>query len=145
MIYDKTLYDMSKVTLVTDTKDTNDLNNTLLQMRLHKYMIEKLESELHNPNVVKDGSIKIRFYHKFFCKPDNGYNEIKELLKNNSFSEFASEYCIFLTDVEKTCDEWKSAYYELTWNYISYFNKINEEKGFQRKLINNNGGINNER
>ncbi len=140
MMYDEELYNISKLVGVTSPDQKNEKETVEVQKRLFKYMIEKLKKEISNPKALKSGSVSIKFNQRFYCEPDPGYREIKKLIENNSFHSFASEYCIYITGVENRCNEWYSAYYELTWDYQTYFNSMKQEVVKKRKL-NNKGGI----
>ena len=137
MKYNEQLFDMSKLAKMSKKQESDNKSIKDIQRRLLKIMVEELRKAMIDPRVINDGYVKILFTERFYRKPDEGYAEIKELIKSNNFYNFASEYCIYLTGVENRCDEYYSAYYELTWDFTTYFNLMKKE-ATQRKLRPNN-------
>lgn len=54
------------------------------------------------------------------------------MIDNNIFDDFASQYCFYLGKVDQRYDEFYTSYFEIIWDYKTYFeslimSKINEE------------------
>ncbi|MBQ6284916.1 MAG: hypothetical protein IJK67_01210 [Bacilli bacterium] len=134
MKYNEELYSMSKTAQRAQLiQKKNKKEISTMQKRLLKYILKELRRKIYDPQSINNGYIEIIFFDRFFSKPDPGYEEIKELINSNNFYSFASEYCIYLSEVENRCDDFHSSYYKLVWDYQTYFNSIKKEAA-QRKL-----------
>ena len=80
--------------------------------------------------------LKVRFKSEFWSEPDEGYDLINELVgceywKNNvnNFDNFFRNYYIYLGSIERVSDEFTKAYFEIIWDYKSYYETVkNTEK-----------------
>lgn len=98
--------------------------DTKLQDKLLKILLKRFSEELKkNPNQ-NNGIVKVRFKSPFWQDPEEGYNLIKELVESQKFDTFASEYCFYLGDIETRCDEYYTSYFEIIWDYKSYFESL---------------------
>lgn len=140
MKYNRELYSISKITKHTNNNINDEKRIALLQNRLLKLMVEKIKNAKDDENVLKDGFMKMEFFHESGYYTEPGFDEITELLNSNNFHIFAGEYCIYLN---KEPSYLNSGYfpdcYELVWYYKDYFEKMSEEIAIQRKLKNNKG------
>lgn len=101
-----------------------DYIDTNLQDKLLKILLKRFSEELEkNPNQ-NNGIIKVMFKSPFWQDSEEGYNLIKELVESQKFDTFASQYCFYLGDVETRCDEYYTSYFEIIWDYKSYFESL---------------------
>ena len=57
---------------------------------------------------------------------------------NDEFDSFAREYCMYLGNTETNSDEYNDAFFEIIWDYRTYFEQINElgnQKGSNPTLV----------
>ena len=128
MKYNEELFNISELLGVNTNEkniNANDINkwNKLLKFLLKRFA-EELISEHDNT-----GIIKTKFRCPFLQELDDGYDLIDELVNSNKFDSLAREYCFYLGDVEYRCDEWHDAYYEIIWDYKTYFEVMDKYKG----------------
>lgn len=110
-----------------------DKNIKSIQRQLLKIIMQKLKLELVNSKNTPNELIKIKFKEQFFSNPDDGYNQIANLINSNAFDSFFREYCIYLGNTETQCDEFHTAYFELIWDYKTYLQLSENE---HRRKIN---------
>lgn len=103
--------------------ETNDLEQRL-QNKLLKVLLKRFKEELkENPHT---GIIKVKYKSHYWQDADDGFDLIRILIILDKFDSFANEYCIYLGNVEDRCDkEHNTAYYEIIWDYKTYFETIN--------------------
>ncbi len=118
-------YDAYNKTELTKSKDDAIKNK---QDKVLKLLLGKFEEQLKSKQKLEEGILKIKFKSIFFSNFNDGYHEIDELVKSNNFDYFASEYCMYLGEVEHRCDEYNDAYYEVIWDYKTYFEQLRENK-----------------
>ena len=77
----------------------------------------------------------MRFQSKFWCEPDEGYDLINELVGSeywkdnvNNFDNFFKNYFIYLGDMNRRSDEFNPSYFEIIWDYKSYYEIINDTR-----------------
>lgn len=114
-------YNMSEPTKAISTEEKKKQDHLL------KILLKKFEEKLKSKESVGNGILTIRIRSPFFCKSDEGYEEIRAL-GFDGFNSFASEYCMYLGDIEYRSDEWYTAYYEIIWDYKTYFEQVRETK-----------------
>lgn len=129
MKYDEQLFDLSgdayfftRMDLVDENKELSREQNEVLLILFNKFK-EKIISKKDLGN----GVVKVRFYSKFYTDPEYGYTKIKELMKNKEFDSFASEYCMYITDEERRCNEYCDSYIEISWDYKTYYEQLKKE------------------
>ena len=98
------------------------------QEKLLKILFTKFKEQLESEKDDNKGVLKVKFKCPFWQKEDLGYNEIDKLVKSNNFDYFAREYCIYLGDVEHNFNEYTTAYYEVIWDYKTYFEQLKNSK-----------------
>lgn len=98
------------------------------QDKVLKLLLGKFQEQLESKEKLEEGILKIKFKSIFFSNFNDGYHEIDELVKSNNFDYFAREYCMYLGEVERRCDEYNDAYYEVIWDYKTYFEQLRENK-----------------
>ncbi len=98
------------------------------QDKLLKLLLAKCLEQLNSKKDTGDGILKFKFERRFFSDFNVGYREIDELVKSNNFDSFASDYCMYIGDIEHRCDEYNTAYYEIIWDYKTYFEQLRESK-----------------
>ena len=104
--------------------ETTDLDKRL-QNKLLKVLLKRFKNELkENSNT---GIIKVKFKNPFWQDAEDGYDLIRMLITLDKFDSFASEYCIYLGNVEDRCDHEHTAYYEIIWDYKTYFENMNNK------------------
>lgn len=97
----------------------------LLQNELLKILLKRFLEELDKSPNQNNGIIKVRIKSAFWQSPEEGYYLIKKLVEESKFDTFASQYCMYLGKVENRCDEYCSAYFEIIWDYKTYFEFLN--------------------
>lgn len=101
-----------------------DNKDAKCQDKLLKILLKRFSEELKkNPNE-NNGIIKVMFKSPFWKDSEEGYNLIKELVESEKFDTFASQYCFYLGDVETRSDEYCDSYFEIIWDYKSYFESL---------------------
>lgn len=120
MKYNEELFDISKeytdrVEPILSSKETSELESRVLDVLIKRYKkMLSVEDKKH------DGVLKIRLRGE-----DEGYYELKRLVKLNKFTSFASEYCIYIKkEQEKTSGD----YFDLIWDYKTYFDTLSSLK-----------------
>ena len=66
----------------------------------------------------------MRFIRKFWQRSEEGYDLIYDLVNANQFDSFASQYCFYLGEIERDCNECHDAYIEIVWDYKTYFETL---------------------
>ena len=95
------------------------------QNKLLKILLKRFLEELQKNPDQNNGIAKVKFKSPFWQNSDEGYSLIKKLVESQKFDTFASEYCFYLGDVETRCDDYYTAYFEIIWDYKSYFEFLN--------------------
>ena len=96
-----------------------------LQNKLLKVLLKRFKNELkENPHT---GIIKVKFKSPFWQDPEDGYDLIRMLITLDKFDSFASEYCIYLGNIEEKSTQEHTAYYEIIWDYRTYFENMNNK------------------
>ena len=139
MKYNDDLFYLSTSAYNNIISSTN-LDEVILEKQnlLLKLLIKKFEEQLKMQDNIGDGITKIRFENGLWRESvlweesQLGYKIIKELIYKDSFDSFASEYCMYLGDIKYEYDKLENAYYEVIWDYKSYFEQT---KGYQYKKI----------
>ncbi len=141
MKYDDQFFNLSTEAYTKVELSANCENEEILkkQSQLLKILLKRFQAELKSKKLNNSGILKVKFQNSFSQESDLGYNEIDELVKSNNFDAFASQYCFYLKDVEYNCDESLPAYYEIIWDYKTYF----EQLSMQQINITNQSNISN--
>ena len=96
------------------------------QEKLLKILLKRFSLELaKNPSQNK-GIVKVKIKSPFRQDPEDGYQLINELIESHKFDTFASEYGFYLGNVEYRSNEFYTAYFEIIWDYKSYFEALNK-------------------
>ncbi len=133
MKYDKKLFELSQESY-SKSKNTTDKEVKQKQKALLKIFLKRFKSELMNNK--ENELLKVCFKSEFWSEPDEGYDLINELVgceywKNNvnNFDNFFRNYYIYLGSIERVSDEFTKAYFEIIWDYKSYYETVkNTEK-----------------
>lgn len=130
MKYDNQIFNLSAkaYSMVETSSDSEDEKVSRKQVELLKILLKKFQEQLKSKKDIGNGTLKVKFESRFWTDFNDGYNEIDELVKSNNFDSFASEYCIYLGDVEHRCDEYHTAYYEVIWDYKTYFEQSKSQQ-----------------
>lgn len=130
MKFDEQVFNLSveAYNTVESTKDDTNEEVKEKQNKLLKILLTKFREQLKSKKDNGDGILKVKFESRFWSDFNDGYREIDELVKSNNFDSFASEYCMYIGDIEYRCDECYSAYYEIIWDYKTYFEQLRESK-----------------
>lgn len=132
MKYDKKLFELSQE-VYSKSKNTTDKEVKQKQKELLKIFLKRFKQELINNE--KNDLLKVRFQCKFWCEPDEGYDLINELVGSeywkdnvNNFDNFFKNYFIYLGDMNRRSDEFNPSYFEIIWDYKSYYEIINDTR-----------------
>ena len=132
MKYDKKLFELSQE-VYSKSKNTTDKEVKQKQKELLKIFLKRFKQELINNE--KNDLLKVRVQSKFWCEPDEGYDLINELVGSeywkdnvNNFDNFFKNYFIYLGDMNRRSDEFNPSYFEIIWDYKSYYEIINDTK-----------------
>ena len=130
MKYDEQVFGLSVEAYNTVESTNNNTDNEIKekQNNLLKILLTKFKEQLDTKKNDNDGILKVRFENKFYSDFNDGYREIDELVQSNNFDSFASDYCIYIGDIERRCNECYSAYYEIIWDYKTYYEQLRESK-----------------
>lgn len=126
MKYDEQFFNLSveACDMVKSTKDCTNEEIKKKQDRLLKILLTKFQEQLKLKEDIGIGILKVKFESRFWSDFNDGYREIDELVKSGDFDSFASDYCMYIGDIERRCDEYYSAYYEIIWDYKTYFEQL---------------------
>ena len=129
MKFDEQFFNLSVEAYNMVESANNSINEEVKekQNKLLKLLLTKFREQL-NSKKSDDGILKIKFESRFWSDFNDGYREIEELVKSNNFDSFARDYCMYIGDIEHRCDEWNTAYYEIIWDYKTYFEQLRESK-----------------
>ena len=151
MIYNEDLFNISSEYYVkTDIKNTDVIDEETLQLekQLLQILLKRFRNIINDKSRNCNGLLKTKFRSRFLSKTDDGYEQIKRLIKLGKFDSFASDYCLYLGNVgyseEKNC----IYYYEIVWDYKTYFETLNmyetkdtlntkENKIYNKSMTNN--------
>ena len=138
MKYDNNIFGLSAYAC-ENSLTTEHTNKEIIeiQKRLLKIFFKRFRRELKNEAFQSD-ILKIKIKSEFYQEPEEGYNLITRLIEENSFDYFASQYCIYLGNMQNVCDEHQSAYYEIVWDCRTYYEQINAEKIEFKSLFGDN-------
>lgn len=97
-----------------DSKSIDNINEKTanLEKELLTILLKKFRNILNDKGKKHNGILKINL-----CTKDEGYTQIKELIKLGKFDSFANEYCLYLGNVELRQNEC----FEIIWDYRTYF------------------------
>ena len=96
------------------------------QEKLLKILLKRFSLELATNPCQNNGIVKVKIKSPFWQDPEEGYQLIDELIESHKFDTFASEYGFYLGDVEYRSNEFYTAYFEIIWDYKSYFESLNK-------------------
>ena len=117
MKYDNELFLLSEF-FSHNTPSKKDSRETSVKKRkLFRIVLNEFRKETN----LQEGCCKIKFTDRFWGECDKGYTLVKELLENDAFQSFSADYLIYITDFSNLYDESHSSFYELTWDYQTYF------------------------
>lgn len=132
MKYDKKLFELSQE-VYSKSKNTTDKEIKQKQKELLKIFLKRFKQELINNE--ENDLLKVRFQCKFWCEPDEGYDLINELVGSeyckdnvNNLDNFFKNYFIYLGDMNRKSDEFNPSYFEIIWDYKSYYEIINDTR-----------------
>lgn len=130
MKYEEQVFNLSadayaKIKLSNNTENEDILKK---QNKLLKILLKKFQEKLNSKKDIGNGILKVRFKSIFWSDFNDGYSEIDELVKSNNFASFASDYCIYIGEVESRCDEERNAYYEIIWDYKTYYEQLSMQQ-----------------
>lgn len=119
-----------------ETVDNTDAKTVRLEKELLSILLKKFKEIINDGSIKKNGILKIKFRSRFWSTTDDGYEQIKELVNSGKFDSFANQYCLYLGNVETREDENTNSYYEIIWDYKTYFETLSMheiEKGLAFK------------
>ena len=102
MKFDKQVFNLSIEAYNTVESKKNDTNEEvkIKQDKLLKILLTKFREQLKSKDDNGDGILKVIFESRFCSDFNDGYREINELVQSNNFDSFASEYCMYIGDIE---------------------------------------------
>lgn len=119
-----------------ETVDNTEEKTERLEKELLSILLKRFKESLNDSSIKKNGILKTKFKSRFWSTTDDGYNQIKELVKLGKFDSFANQYCLYLGNVETREDENTCSYFEIIWDYKTYFETLSMheiEKGIAFK------------
>lgn len=132
MKYDRKLFELSQE-VYSKSKNTTDKEVKQKQKELLKIFLKRFKQELINNE--ENDLLKVRFQSEFWCEPDEGYDLINELVGSeywkdnvNNFDNFFKNYFIYLGDMNRRSDEFNPSYFEIIWDYKSYYEIIKDAR-----------------
>jgi len=130
MKFDEQVFNLSAEAYKMGKSSKDDTNKKVKkkQNKLLKMLLTKFREQLKSKKDIDDGILKAKFVSRFWSKATDGYREIDELVKSNNFDSFASDYCMYVGDIEYRCNECYDAYYEIIWDYKTYYEQLRESK-----------------
>lgn len=129
--------------LSAEVHDKNDLlsndideNIKKKQDKLLEVLIKRIKEkiEFENRQNLEDSFFRIKIFNPYGSNFDSEYKEIDELVKSNNFDSFAREYCMYLEKIEPSNDAWKINYYEVIWDYKTYFEQLKSTKSGKKAI-----------
>lgn len=124
MQYNEELFNISldNYSKISDEKITYEKKDiTKIKKELLMLIIAKLKKCLNSKTNPHNGILRIKFRSRYSGITDEGYNQILELIKIGQFDLFASEFCLYLGNIEYKKDKNIDAYFEIIWDYKTYF------------------------
>ena len=125
MIYNENIYNLSgkaynemNLSKSTTNRDIKRKQNKLLKLLFKKFKDELTKQDSNN------GILKVKFESIFWSDFNDGYNEINELIESENLNTFLREYCMYIGDIEYKCNEYTNAYYEIIWDYKTYYEQL---------------------
>ena len=118
MKYNEELYNISK-----RVYNATEQNTSLEEAEWKEKQEKVLKILLNNfqEQIECSGKENKHFLSVKIQRPSPVYKELDELIKNHQFDVFAREYCMYLTEKKDSCDENQFAYYEIIWDYRTYY------------------------
>ena len=126
MKFDDQLFNLS-AEVYNKIKNFNNNTNEEVKRKqdiVLKILLTKFKEQLKLTKDIDKVILKVKFESKFWSDFNDGYREINELVNSENFDYFAGEYCMYIGDVNYTCDEYQNAYYEIIWDYKTYFEQL---------------------
>lgn len=120
MKYEDTAYNLS-AQFYKDEDDDNIEVDDQTQCELLPILLKKFAEELEKDDTQNKGIVKVRFKQAFWQPAEPGYHVLRELVDAKKFDEFGSQFCFYLGNVERECNEYRDAYIEIIWDYKTYF------------------------
>ena len=117
MKYDEELFEFSELFTHNTSNKKEKRDITTKKRKLFRIVLTDLRRHID----IRDGFYKVIFYDRFWGECDEGYTLVKELLESDSFKNFSKDYLIYITDSSNLYDESHPSFYELTWDYQTYF------------------------
>jgi len=138
MKFDEYVFNLSAEAYNNAKSPNNDKNEEIKkkQDKLLKLLLMKFQEQLKSQKNLDKGILKAKFENKFWSDFNDGYQEIDELVKSDNFDSFASDYCMYIGEVEDRCNEYYNAYYEIIWDYKTYFEEFKSHQP-AKKTVNN--------
>lgn len=129
MKFEENLFNISsKAYKLEDKSDTCEDKNVLkLQNELLKELFKKFEEELkpeRQPWSTANGILKVYFVDHWRCACEKGFYLISDLVESGNFDSFAREYCIYLGQVQERTQQFTNQFYEVIWDYKTYFEQM---------------------
>lgn len=117
MKYDNELFLLSEFFShnTINKKDSREISDK--KRKLFRIVLKEFRKETN----LQEGFCKIKFMDRFWGECDKGYTLVKELVENDAFKSFSKDYLIYITDFSNFYDESHPSFYELTWDYQTYF------------------------
>lgn len=129
MQYNEDLFNICLENYLKIHNTTFEENDTLkVKKELLKIIIVKLKNCLNSKTNFHNGILKIKFRSRYSGETDDGYNEILQLIKTGQFDSFASEFCLYLRNIEYRKNKNIDAYFEIIWDYKTYYESFSTKQ-----------------
>ena len=124
MKYDNELFELSELFTHNTTNKKENRETSVKKRKLFRLILNEFRKEIS----LDEGYCKIRFYDRFWGECDKGYTLVKELMQKDAFDNFSKDYLIYITNSSDSYDESHPSFYELTWDYQTYFEYMRYHK-----------------
>lgn len=124
MKYDNELFELSELFTHNTTNKKENRETSVKKRKLFRLILNEFRKEIS----LDEGYCKIRFYDRFWGECDKGYTLVKELIQKYAFDNFSKDYLIYITNSSDSYDESHPSFYELTWDYQTYFEYMRYHK-----------------
>ena len=99
-----------------------------LQKKLLKKLFKRLKKVLDVQDHLANGVLKFAYFNDSSMEDDmEGFQIIDKLARNCDFTDWASEYCLYISNVGTWRGTDNRSFYELSWDYRTYFEGLQKE------------------
>ena len=129
MKYSDELFNLGlKICSQDSAKEVIDENTLQKQRRLLRILFKKFRELFNGQEKTRSGVLRIKLTSPYWSNADEGYRELDELVGKGHFDQFARDYCMYLGGKCKDASETHPDYYEVVWDYQTYFEQLASQK-----------------